>query len=210
MTQGLAVFLTSAKQLKRCSMQQADWLGIRLIGREDIFKRFDARRSKSISALTWSVPFPPKHPDEGFIRVFGGAGGIRTLDRALQPYNGLANRRLQPLGHSSVGADMPDTGASRKRPIARRRIPGDLAPGDTDDGGPASRKSQKRRPWEGPDRLATRITTGIRSRARVICATSVRKDRFGGVWNTCFMLRVRRPSVRVMTRRRGAPEVVPF
>ncbi|MDB5637921.1 MAG: hypothetical protein JWP51_2829, partial [Bradyrhizobium sp.] len=28
----------------------------------------------------------------------GGAGGIRTLDRALQPYNGLANRRLQPLG----------------------------------------------------------------------------------------------------------------
>ncbi len=33
----------------------------------------------------------------------GGAGGIRTLDRALQPYNGLANRRLQPLGHSSVG-----------------------------------------------------------------------------------------------------------
>src|SRR3984957_3681078 len=44
----------------------------------------------------------------------GGAGGIRTLDRALQPYNGLANRRLQPLGHSSVVADMPDTGASRK------------------------------------------------------------------------------------------------
>src|SRR6202008_3983492 len=47
----------------------------------------------------------------------GGAGGIRTLDRALQPYNGLANRRLQPLGHSSVGADMPDAGASRKRQI---------------------------------------------------------------------------------------------
>jgi hypothetical protein len=47
----------------------------------------------------------------------GGAGGIRTLDRALQPYNGLANRRLQPLGHSSVMADMPDTGASRKRQI---------------------------------------------------------------------------------------------
>ena len=45
---------------------------------------------------------------------FGGAGGIRTLDRALQPYNGLANRRLQPLGHSSVRADMPDAGPSRK------------------------------------------------------------------------------------------------
>ena len=33
--------------------------------------------------------------------VGGGDGGIRTLDRALQPYNGLANRRLQPLGHIS-------------------------------------------------------------------------------------------------------------
>jgi hypothetical protein len=52
----------------------------------------------------------------------GGAGGIRTLDRALQPYNGLANRRLQPLGHSSVRADMPDAGASRKRQIRRRRV----------------------------------------------------------------------------------------
>ena len=47
----------------------------------------------------------------------GGAGGIRTLDRALQPYNGLANRRLQPLGHSSIKADMPDASASRKRQI---------------------------------------------------------------------------------------------
>src|SRR6185436_20100621 len=47
----------------------------------------------------------------------GGAGGIRTLDRALQPYNGLANRRLQPLGHISISADMPDTSASRKRQI---------------------------------------------------------------------------------------------
>ena len=47
----------------------------------------------------------------------GGAGGIRTLDRALQPYNGLANRRLQPLGHSSMRADMPDAGARRKRQI---------------------------------------------------------------------------------------------
>jgi hypothetical protein len=57
----------------------------------------------------------------------GGAGGIRTLDRALQPYNGLANRRLQPLGHSSVKADMPDVGASRKRQIPGRPIPSRLA-----------------------------------------------------------------------------------
>src|ERR1700694_1264113 len=56
----------------------------------------------------------------------GGAGGIRTLDRALQPYNGLANRRLQPLGHSSVEADMPEAGASRKRQIPRCRNPSHL------------------------------------------------------------------------------------
>jgi hypothetical protein len=30
-----------------------------------------------------------------------GAGGIRTLGTVLKPYNGLANHRLQPLGHSS-------------------------------------------------------------------------------------------------------------
>jgi hypothetical protein len=47
----------------------------------------------------------------------GGDGGIRTLDRALQPYNGLANRRLQPLGHVSNKADMPEAAASRKRQI---------------------------------------------------------------------------------------------
>jgi hypothetical protein len=36
--------------------------------------------------------------------IFGGDGGIRTLDRPLQAYNGLANRRLQPLGHVSSNA----------------------------------------------------------------------------------------------------------
>ena len=44
----------------------------------------------------------------------GGDGGIRTLDRPLQAYNGLANRRLQPLGHVSGQADMPEEGVSRK------------------------------------------------------------------------------------------------
>ena len=32
----------------------------------------------------------------------GGEGGIRTPDTGVSPYNGLANRRLQPLGHLSV------------------------------------------------------------------------------------------------------------
>jgi hypothetical protein len=30
-----------------------------------------------------------------------GEAGIRTRDTGLTPYNGLANRRLQPLGHLS-------------------------------------------------------------------------------------------------------------
>ena len=34
-------------------------------------------------------------------RQSGGEGGIRTPDRGVSPYNGLANRRLQPLGHLS-------------------------------------------------------------------------------------------------------------
>jgi hypothetical protein len=38
------------------------------------------------------------------VRLFGNTGGergIRTLDTGVSPYNGLANRRLQPLGHLS-------------------------------------------------------------------------------------------------------------
>jgi hypothetical protein len=74
-----------------------------------------ARKTLQTSAAHWA----------GHAKT-GGAGGIRTLDRALQPYNGLANRRLQPLGHSSITADMPDAGASRKRQISGRRIPDGL------------------------------------------------------------------------------------
>src|SRR3569832_264090 len=48
----------------------------------------------------------------------GGAGGIRTLDTAFQPYNGLANRRLQPLGHSSVR--MTDTTSSPAPAVVAR------------------------------------------------------------------------------------------
>jgi hypothetical protein len=66
------------------------------------------------SRLADSGGLPPEARSEG-----GGDGGIRTLDRALQPYNGLANRRLQPLGHVSNKADMPDAAASRKRQILR-------------------------------------------------------------------------------------------
>jgi hypothetical protein len=36
-------------------------------------------------------------------QLSGGEGGIRTPGRGFSPYNGLANRRLQPLGHLSAG-----------------------------------------------------------------------------------------------------------
>ena len=48
----------------------------------------------------------------------GGVGGIRTLGTAFQPYNGLANRRLQPLGHHSKG--------KKRRPIRALSRPQDV------------------------------------------------------------------------------------
>ena len=39
-----------------------------------------------------------------------GEIGIRTLDTGLTPYNGLANRRLQPLGHLSKWVDYAEVG----------------------------------------------------------------------------------------------------
>src|SRR5213593_5195809 len=41
-------------------------------------------------------PFPASR-----FPALNGEGGIRTPDRGISPYNGLANRRLQPLGHLS-------------------------------------------------------------------------------------------------------------
>ncbi len=39
-----------------------------------------------------------------------GDGEIRTLDTGLTPYNGLANRRLQPLGHvSNYNSGVPES-----------------------------------------------------------------------------------------------------
>ena len=46
----------------------------------------------------------------------GGEGGIRTLGRGFSPYNGLANRRLQPLGHLTVSI-LLTISAIRRRPI---------------------------------------------------------------------------------------------
>ena len=43
------------------------------------------------------------------LRASGGEGGIRTPDRGVSPYNGLANRRLQPLGHLSAACNQQST-----------------------------------------------------------------------------------------------------
>ena len=65
----------------------------------------------------------------------GGERGIRTPDRGLGPYNGLANRRLQPLGHLS-GSQwiIPDRRArggadcQRKRFSCAKRLRKPLSP----------------------------------------------------------------------------------
>ena len=43
----------------------------------------------------------------------GGEAGIRTLGRGLCPFNGLANRRLQPLGHLTASAQREPASAGR-------------------------------------------------------------------------------------------------
>ena len=55
----------------------------------------------------------------------GGEAGIRTLDTGLSPYNGLANRRLRPLGHLTVEtrclvAEIRATRISTQVPSIRR------------------------------------------------------------------------------------------
>ena len=48
-----------------------------------------------------SLSFGPRESDA----CESGEGGIRTLDGGVHPHNALAGRRLQPLGHFSVGRD---------------------------------------------------------------------------------------------------------
>src|SRR6266850_2092052 len=65
-----------------------------------LFRAYSQLKSAVRAPPTWRYPV-----GEGAKRtrtVMGnGGGGIRTPDRVLKPYNGLANRRLQPLGHPS-------------------------------------------------------------------------------------------------------------
>src|SRR4029077_8136007 len=59
----------------------------------------------------------------------GGEGGIRTLDTTFGSYNGLANRRLQPLGHltgvlsirETIGCEKSDCPSDGPRNMLPRR-----------------------------------------------------------------------------------------
>src|SRR5262249_62151027 len=52
----------------------------------------------------------------------GGEEGIRTLDTGFGPYNGLANRRLQPLGHLTANAKCTRNQDLRKAPPAQAAV----------------------------------------------------------------------------------------
>ena len=54
--------------------------------------------------------------------ITGGEAGIRTLGRAFRPYNGLANRRLQPLGHLTLRVDSSLRASRARKPSIRHAL----------------------------------------------------------------------------------------
>src|SRR5271165_1759058 len=52
----------------------------------------------------------------------GGEGGIRTPGTGFGPYNGLANRRLQPLGHLSAANYLANCSADQAPATARNCV----------------------------------------------------------------------------------------
>src|SRR5207244_11703894 len=61
------------------------------------------------------------------IKGSGGEGGIQTLDTGFSPYNGLANRRLRPLGHltartSSIRSSCADADFESGRRLGTSRL----------------------------------------------------------------------------------------
>jgi hypothetical protein len=83
-----------------------------------------ARRGDSAAGWCSSSTVPWRHFGDGLGDVktinktgqeTGGEAGIRTLGRSLSPYNGLANRRLQPLGHLTAAGFPKYTSALRLR-----------------------------------------------------------------------------------------------
>jgi hypothetical protein len=114
---------------------------------------FEFRRLALICNGVMANQFPLAYwrkPAEALAKA-GGDGGIRTLDRALQPYNGLANRRLQPLGHISGSTRYARRGGEPQAPdyVASIAAPG-FIPGRT-----VPSASLAARVSQSPDRWAT-------------------------------------------------------
>src|SRR5688572_8745038 len=83
---------------------------MRLAGRRRTWWRFADELTRASQATTLQ-PRCPRHcvctkensPQVDDLQGVNGEGGIRTPGTDFSPYNGLANRRLQPLGHLSSG-----------------------------------------------------------------------------------------------------------
>jgi hypothetical protein len=58
----------------------------------------------------------------------GGEAGIRTLDTGVSPYNGLANRRLQPLGHLTAARNLSIRQALSYGTTAKGQIVPEIVP----------------------------------------------------------------------------------
>ena len=124
---------------------------------------------RGFSAFSSTTGRGLKRDTKGGERSAGGDGGIRTLDRALQPYNGLANRRLQPLGHIS----RRNARATYARGIPPLQARGDRGSGYRDphphiQGGPAQSR-RRGGPWSRSD--------GGGRRALLLCTVMPTTDR---------------------------------
>ena len=75
----------------------------------------------------WRRGGSPKERSMAGTNLIGGEAGIRTLDTAFRPYNGLANRPLQPLGHLTA---RPQVYVTKMFTQKRSTCEGD--PGSTD------------------------------------------------------------------------------
>jgi hypothetical protein len=72
-------------------------------GEERILRqRLMRLRHRTSDGTTDPQLFSPDPAFSGILHALCGEERIRTSDRGISPYNGLANRRLRPLGHLSI------------------------------------------------------------------------------------------------------------
>ncbi len=68
----------------------------RIVGGLDVMKLLSAPR-----VFSYNLAIKQKTQGQTLGFPFNGEGGIRTRGTRMNPYNGLANRRFQPLSHLS-------------------------------------------------------------------------------------------------------------